>query len=103
MMMRRKLKTLLQVYRLLAFAGIAGIAAGCTDSDSDSGEVYPVEEAVPVQLFARGGALEGTATLTRTEPEEAFKASVAFSSASGQYAPLTGEKEGIWTADVDKS
>ncbi|MEL5893632.1 fimbrillin family protein [Bacteroides sp. GD17] len=103
MMMRRKLKTLLQVYRLLAFAGIAGIAAGCTDSDSDSGEVYPVEEAVPVQLFARGGALEGTAALTRTEPKEAFKASVAFASESGQYASLTGEKEGIWTADVDQS
>ncbi|MEL5892571.1 fimbrillin family protein [Bacteroides sp. GD17] len=103
MMMKRKLKTLLQVYRLLAFAGIAGIAAGCTDSDSDSSEVYPVEEAVPVQLFARGGALEDTVALTRTEPEEAFKASVAFASASGQYASLTGEKEGIWTADVDKS
>ena len=102
-MMKRKLKTLLPLCCPLVFAVLSGLAAGCTDSDS--GEVSPVEEAIPVQLFARGGALEGSAaaTLTRTEPEEAFKASVAFSSASGQYAPLTGEKEGIWTADVDKS
>ena len=104
--MKRKLKTLLPVgwlLRLTALAVLAGIATGCTDSDS--GEVPLTEEAIPVQLFARGGALEGSAavTVTRTEPEEAFKASVAFASESGQYASLTGEKEGIWTADVDKS
>ena len=103
MMMKRKLKTLLPLCCPLVFAVLSGLAAGCTDSDSGNGEVPQVEEAIPVQLFARGGALEGTATLTRTEPEEAFKASVAFASESGQYASLTGEKEGIWTADVDQS
>ena len=101
--MRRKLKTLLPLCCPLVFAVLSGLAAGCTDSDSGNGEVPQVEEAIPVQLFARGGALEGTATLTRTEPEEAFKASVAFASESGQYASLTGDKEGIWTAAVDNS
>ena len=99
--MKRKLRTLLPLCCPLVFAVLSGLAAGCTDSDS--GEVSPTEEAIPVQLFARGGALEGTATLTRTEPEEAFKASVAFASESGQYASLTGDKEGIWTAAVDNS
>ena len=101
--MKRKLRTLLPLCCPLVFAVLSGLAAGCTDSDSGNGEEPQVEEAIPVQLFARGGALEGTATLTRTEPEEAFKASVAFASESGQYASLTGDKEGIWTAAVDNS
>jgi hypothetical protein len=103
MIMKRKLRTLLPVGCLLGLAALSGLAAGCTDSDS--GEVPLTEEAIPVQLFARGGALEGSAaaTVTRTESGEAFKASVAFSSESGRYTPLNGKNEGIWTADVDKS
>lgn len=87
---------------LPAFFSLCGLLSGC------AGSLVPPEAAggaLPVRLYARGGALEGTGTTTttRTAPGEAFTASVAFTSASGQYAPLTGMYEGVWTADVDAS
>lgn len=72
---------------------------GCTDETTFPAEG---EEEVPVRLCARGGALQGSAT-TRTEPQEAFDASVAFSTTSENYTFLSEDKyEGIWEASVSK-
>lgn len=78
---------------LLPVCCFCWLLSGCTDTAS-----LTEEELMPVQLCAGGGALEGVAT--RTEPGEAFTASVAFSSVKGEYASLDGEYEGIWAADV---
>ncbi len=89
--MKRKLSGLLSSCCLLL------LSQSCTD-----GTTLPVggEVEVPVHLCARGGALQGSAT-TRTEPKEAFDASVAFSTISGSYASLSeDEYEGVWEAVV---
>lgn len=82
---------------LFAMLLLPGLFIGCTGHDalSDTGNM------TSVQLCARGGVLEGVAT--RTEPKEAFTASVAFSLATGEYSSLTRKYEGIWKADVDAS
>lgn len=85
---------------LPAFLSLCGLLSGC------AGSIIPPEagdEALAVQLYARGGALEGTGTTTRTQPGEAFTASVAFATGSGQYAPPAGTYGGVWTARVDAS
>lgn len=85
---------------LPAFLSLCGLLSGCAGSiiPPDAGD-----EALAVQLYARGGALEGTGTTTRTQPGEAFTASVAFATESGQYAPPAGTYGGVWTARVDAS
>lgn len=90
MRMKRKLTGLLSGFCLLL------LSQGCTDATALPD---PGEAAVPVHLFARGGALQGSAD-TRTEPREAFDASVAFSTTPGDYTSLNDEYEGIWEASV---
>lgn len=92
--MKRKLLGILSSYCLLL------LLQGCTDVTAlpDTGEAV-----VPVQLCARGGALQGS-TATRIEPKEAFSASIAFSTASGNYTSLSDDEcEGIWNASVSTS
>lgn len=89
--MKRKLFGLLSSYFLLL------LSQGCTDVTALPATGGAV---VPVQLCARGGALQGSAA-TRTEPKEAFDASVAFSTTSGDYTSLSNDEyEGVWKASV---
>lgn len=73
------------------------LSSGCTNHDA----LPDGDDRTPVQLCARGGVLEGA--VTRTEPKEAFTASVAFSLVSGEYASPVDKYEGIWTAAVNAS
>ncbi|WP_300703969.1 fimbrillin family protein [Bacteroides sp.] len=89
--MKRKLLGILSSYCLLL------LSQGCADitalPDTD-------EAVVPIRLCARGGAIQGS-VVTRTEPKEAFTASVAFSTTQGNYTSLSDDEyEGVWKASV---
>lgn len=89
--MKRKLLGILSSYCLLL------LLQGCTDLTAlpDTGEA-----AVPVRLCARGGALHSS-VVTRTEPKEAFTASVVFSTTQGDYTSLSDDEyEGVWETSV---
>lgn len=83
-------------FALLSLLPLLGVwAAGCTDAGDSS---LP-EERVPVRLCARDGVLS-RAALAANLPGQEFEATVALSTAQGDYTSLSGEYEGTWGATV---